>query len=399
MVFISERLNHARTARLPATSPAEFVPMKIVVDQNIRGAGDTFGQHGNLHFMDGREIFRAQVLDADVLIIRTATRVDEQLLRDSRVGFVGTTSIGTDHLDTAWLDQNGICWASAPGCNADSAAQYTLAMIWLANLRTGGQLKRQRAAIIGRGNVGSRVQRLLEALGVEVVANDPPLADGGEPGLVNLEEALQRDIICFHVPLTTDGPYPTFRFIDAAQLALMPKGALLVNTARGDVICGPALLAELQDRRLHAALDVWPGEPRIDHRLLEASTVATPHVAGYSDDGKRKGTWIVYEAFCRWAGLEPVPARPDCGERPKLTIEPGEDGLSKALDAACFVRSHDEAMRRLSGLTEQDRAAGFDRLRRDYPTRRDFQAWSLHCPDPEQAQLFDRLGFSVNAPY
>jgi len=372
--------------------------VKIVVDQNIRGAQATFGAHADLVFMEGRAIGRDALLDTDVLIIRTTTKVGADLLRGTAVRFVGSTSIGTDHLDIDWLERTGIAWANAPGCNADSAAQYTLAMIWLACERLGRSLAGATAAVIGRGNVGSRVQKLLAALGARAVANDPPLADAGEPGLVALDEALAQDFVCLHVPLTDNGPYPTRRMVDREALGRMRDGALLVNTARGDVVDGGALLAELRGGRLHAALDVWPGEPRVDAGLLRATAVATPHVAGYSDDGKRQGTWIVYQAFCDWAGLaaQPYPAPP--GDPPSLRIETGRDALTQAFDAACFVRRHDSAMRRLADLSPERRAAQFDRMRRDYPPRRDFQAWKILGADLESGRLCHNLGFTVVAP-
>jgi erythronate-4-phosphate dehydrogenase len=370
--------------------------MRIIVDQNIRAAGGTFGRNAELIVLDGRKIRANHLVDADALIIRTTTRVDKQLLQDSPVGFVGTTSAGTDHLDIDWLEQQGITWASAPGCNADSAAQYTLAMMWLACERQGLRLANQRVGIIGRGNVGSRLQRLLAGLGVESVANDPPLADRGEPGLVSLDEALTQDIVSLHVPLNHGGIHPTYRFIAAEQLARMPDRALLVNTARGGVVDGNALMAELGNGRLYAALDVWPGEPFFDSELLESTTVATPHVAGYSDDGKRNGTHIVYRAFCAWAGAQlPEPDKPSISPL-KLDITSAGGAVSKALNAACFVRCHDGEMRALSSLAPAQRAIEFDRLRREYPPRRDFHAWNIHCPDSEPARVLSRLGFLVN---
>lgn len=369
--------------------------MRIVVDQNIRAAEATFGAHAELVFKDGRVICRDDLLDADALIIRTATRVGASLLRDTPVRFVGSTSIGTDHLDTDWLDAAGIAWANAPGCNADSAAQYTLAMIWLACARLGRQLAGATAGIIGRGNVGSRVLTLLQALGLEVAANDPPLSDAGVKGLVDLDTALAQDIVCLHVPLTMDGPYPTRRMITADTLRRMRNGSLLVNTARGDVIDGEALLAELRAGRLHAALDVWPGEPRIDAALLSASCVATPHVAGYSDDGKRLGTLMVYDAFCDWAGLERVRAAAAPTAAQRLDVPEGEDALGRALEAACFVQLHDAGLRALADVTVEQRAVGFDRLRRDYPLRRDFKGWRISTTDSEAARSLRELGFQV----
>jgi erythronate-4-phosphate dehydrogenase len=374
--------------------------LKIIVDQNIRGAGETFGHHGELQFMEGRLISASDVKDADVLIIRTATRVDGSLLEGSSVGFVGTTSIGTDHLDTDWLDRKGITWSNAPGCNADSAAQYTLAMIWLACQRLGKPLYEQRVGIVGRGNVGSRLERLLHALGVETLANDPPLADRGESGLVSLDEVLNCGIVSLHVPLETEGPYPTVRMIGARQLSRMPDDALLVNAARGDVIDGEALLQELTTGRLHAALDVWPGEPLFSADLLQQVVVATPHVGGYSLDGKRNGTDMVYLAFCEWAGIEPrnLPAgnAPAGGDPEReLRLTPGDDPMTCALEATCFVPRHDEAMGRLVSLSVEQRAAEFDRLRKEYPSRRDFHAWTVRGADPATAALLARLGFSI----
>ena len=369
--------------------------MKIVIDRNIRGAAETFGRHGELHVMDGRAIRRADLVDADLLIVRTATRVDRELLHGTPVRFVGTTSIGTDHLDIPFLDDAGIAWANAPGCNADSAAEYTLAMIWLACQRLGRSLAGLRAGIVGRGNVGSRTLRLLRVLGLDVVANDPPLADEGVAGLVTLDEALDCDIVCLHVPLTRDGPYPTWRMIDADTIARMRPGALLVNAGRGDVVDGAALLNAVQNTRVHAALDVWPNEPMLDPDLLRRTVVATPHVAGYSYDGKRNGTTMVYAAFCAWAGVAPAASDAGGDDRQALTLEPGADALTQALQAACFVPQHDAALRGLADRPVAEIAQGFDRLRKDYPFRRDFRGWRISGARPADTDRLAALGFVV----
>jgi erythronate-4-phosphate dehydrogenase len=370
--------------------------LKIVIDQNIRAAAETFDHHGEVVRLDGRKISKSDLMDVDALIVRSVTQVDAALLEGTPVGFVGTATIGTDHLDIPWLENNGISWTSAPGCNAVPASQYTLAIVWLACQRLGRPLSDQTIGIIGRGNVGSKVLGLFESLGLRVVANDPPLADQGEPGLVSQEEALACDIVCLHTPLTRDGPYPTLRMISAEQIARLPVGALLVNAGRGDVIDGAALMQALRDGRIHSALDVWPDEPRMDAELLEAVSVATPHVAGYSDDGKRNGTLMVYDAFCAWADEPRSSDAGNAGSGPELSLEDGDDAVSRALEAACFVDHHDEAMRRLAALEIDQRAAAFDRLRRDYPPRRDFQAWNVHCPDPESARKLHAMGFNVS---
>ena len=369
--------------------------MKIVIDRNIRGAETTFGRHGELRVMDGRAIRQEHLADADLLIVRTATRVDRDLLDGTPVRFVGTTSIGTDHLDIAYLDAAGIAWANAPGCNADSAAEYTLAMIWLACQRLGRKLAGSRAGIVGRGNVGSRTLRLLRMLGVDVVANDPPLADAGVTGLVSLDAALNCDIVCLHVPLTRDGPYPTWRMIDASALERLRDDALLVNAARGDVIDGPALRYALESGRIHAALDVWPGEPLLDPQLLRQTVVATPHVAGYSDDGKRNGTRMVYAAFCTWSGEPEVNADPNGDRSLSLDLDPERDALTQALEAACFVPRHDAALRGLADRPAAEIASGFDRLRKEYPFRRDFRGWRIGGARPADAERLAALGFVI----
>jgi len=369
--------------------------VNIVIDRNIRGAETTFGRHGSLRVMDGRAIRRADLADADLLIVRTATRVDRDLLHGTPVRFVGTTSIGTDHFDIPYLDAAGIAWANAPGCNADSAAEYTLAMIWLACQRLGRSLAGSRAGIVGRGNVGSRTLRLLHTLGVDVVANDPPLADAGVTGLVSLNEALECDIVCLHVPLTRDGPYPTWRMIDPRALARLRDGALLVNAARGDVVDGPALRSALERGRMHAALDVWPGEPQLDPQLLRRTVVATPHVAGYSDDGKRNGTRMVYEAFCAWSGEAPVAAEPNADRSLSLHLDPERDALTQALEAACFVPRHDAALGELADRPTAEIARGFDRLRKEYPFRRDFRGWRIRGARDADAERLAALGFIV----
>jgi erythronate-4-phosphate dehydrogenase len=372
--------------------------MKIVIDQNIRGVENTFARLGELVAMDGRDIRRQHLMDADLLIIRTATRADASLLEGTPVRFVGTTAIGTDHLDIPWLGNQGITWCNAPGCNADSAAQYTLATMWLACQRLGRRLEDQRVGIIGRGNVGSRVQKLLDALGVDTVANDPPLADAGIGGLVSQSEALSCDIVSLHVPLTRDGPCPTFRMIGDRQLARMPAGALLVNAARGNVVHGAALLEALRAGTVHAALDCWPDEPLLDPKLLERTVVATPHVAGYSDDGKRNGTWMVYEAWCHSAGIHPAVRGEEGQGRLSLAIQNPADVLTEALEAACFVPGHDCLMRELAALPAGELPAQFDRLRKEYPFRRDFHGWDVDCVDSAAARLLASLGFAVAEP-
>jgi len=363
--------------------------MRIVADENMLLLNETFGRHGKVVRLKGREISRADLEDADVLLVRSVTRVGRALLEGTAVRFVGSATIGTDHLDTAWLEERGIAWAHAPGCNADAASQYALAMIWLACERLGKTLRDQHVGIVGRGNVGGRLARLLQALGVNVAACDPPLARAGEPGLVDMERVCDTDIISLHVPLTTSGDYPTRDLFGPVRLRRLKRGTLLVNTSRGGVVDAPALLARLQDGRLHAALDVWPDEPLIDADLLEAVCVATPHVAGYSVEGKQAGTLGIYEAFCRTFSLSGKAAAP---RKPAETAGPVYETLKQALTASCPVARDDAALRAELARHPGRGQVNIDPLRTAYPPRHEFGACRVAAGADGQAAA---LGFQV----
>lgn len=369
--------------------------MQIVIDQNITGVNETFAHHGEVVREDGRTLRREQLAEADALIVRSVTRVNSGLLEHTPVRFVGTTTIGAEHLDTAWLEQNGITWANAPGCNADGAAQYTLAMMLLASRRIGLELIDARVGIVGHGNVGSRLCRLLMALGVaQPLLNDPPLALAGIQGLCELEEIRKCDVISFHVPLSTAGPHATHGMINAGFLRGLRTGALLVNTARGKLIKGDSLPDWLLSGRGFAALDVFPEEPYIGQDLLEACTVATPHVAGYSQDGKMAGTSMIYERFCQWLNVDPV-RHALHGNLGMHTLPQAQLATpTDAILACCPVERDDRNLRAIADMKPTERAARFDALRRDYPARRDFAGWLRPPGMPEGLdQTLRNLGF------
>jgi len=368
--------------------------MIIVADQNIPLLEQTFGRHARLKLLPGRAIGTADLVDARALLTRSVTLAGPALLEGSGVGFVGSATIGIDHLDTAWLESRGIAWAHAPGCNANAAAEYSLAMVLLACERAGRPLAGLRAGIVGRGNVGSRHLRLLQALGAECVACDPPLAEQGETGLVPLERALECDLVCLHVPLTRTGPHPTWRMIDGKALSRMPDGALLLNTARGDVVDGDALLNELRRGRIGAALDVWPGEPEPDTELLERCLVATPHVAGYSVQGRQAGTLMIYDAFRNWRGLEPEAATFEEPAAKPIRLKGGGDPVTAAVLKASGVMADDRAMRKIVP-SSADRSALFDRLRREYPPRNEFRYWSVSGVAPAERNLLRAIGLAT----
>jgi len=365
---------------------------KIVADQNMPALEHTFARHGELFRLDGRRIKHSHVIDADVLLVRSVTPVNAALLQDTAVRFIGSATIGIDHLDTQWLEDNHIAWAHAPGCNADAAAQYTLAMMALACERLQQDFKQQTVGIIGRGNVGSRLERLLQALDIPVVACDPPLQEQGEHGLVSMSEACANSMISLHVPLTRSGAYPTENLFDVEQLKSLQAGTLLLNTCRGGVVEKAALLQQLTSGRIRAALDVWPDEPYIDHELLDAVTVASPHIAGYSREGKFAGTEMIYEAYCRKFGFGEDGQARSLNKETTLELSPqmpAGEVLQQLLQSSCPVARDDAALR---ALPEGGGRVQFDSLRSAYPQRYEFKSHRLIGLTGELRQQFIELG-------
>jgi erythronate-4-phosphate dehydrogenase len=370
--------------------------MIVVADENMPLLDETFGRHARIERCSGRDIQRTRLEAADALLVRSVTRVDEHLLHGTSVRFVGSATIGRDHLDTRWMETNGITWCHAPGCNARAAAEFSVAMILLAFRRLGRPLAGATAGIIGRGNVGGRVLDLLQRLGVDCVACDPPLADEGARDLVSLHDALQRELVCLHVPLTRSGPYPTHHLLDETALAHMGNGALLLNAGRGDVIDGRALARELGHGRLVCCLDVWPGEPAIDPDLLAACTVATPHVAGYSVQGKDRGTLAVYRAFCAHFGLQPVMDSLPAHQSPSFDVIDARDPVSTAIIHTTGVERDDRQLRAAIAASPGDTGPVFDHLRRVYPDREEFRYWTILCKAADEAAL-NAVGFATRS--
>ena len=356
--------------------------MKILVDENIPFGREAFGRLGDVVAMHGRKMDAAAVRDADLLIIRSITKVGRDLLDGSRVRFVGTCTIGTDHVDEAYLRERGIAFASAPGCNANSVAEYVVCALLVLARRGGCRLEGKTIGVVGIGNVGGRVVAKCEALGMKVLQNDPPLARlfPCEKRFLPLEALMESDFISLHVPLTKTGADKTWHMADAAFLERMKLGAVLFNTCRGAVLDSAAIPP--RDFRLPQSLvlDVWEGEPAIDAAILDRAALGTPHIAGYSYDGKVNGTTMVYQAACKAVG-----AAPDWDARPLLPPSPharltldatgrdDEDVLREAALAVYDIEADDRRLRAIAGLPAGERGAYFDRLRKEYPQRREFQ--------------------------
>jgi erythronate-4-phosphate dehydrogenase len=372
--------------------------MKIVADKNIPLLDETFGRHGDVQLLEGRGICSADLVDAEVLLVRSVTRVNQHLLKGTNIRFVGSATIGIDHLDTAWLEANDIVWAHAPGCNANAAAQYALAMMWLACERLNRDFRQQTVGIVGRGNVGRRLEYLLKVLNIPVSSCDPPLRELGEQQLVCMDEACDNSIISLHVPLTSHGKYPTKNLFDARQLEKLRPNTLLVNTSRGGVIEKTSLQAQLKSGRIQAALDVWPDEPFIEPEMLDAVTVATPHVAGYSREGKQAGTEMIYQAFCKAFALDSCSAPGSGIETLTLDFPPAisaEEALKQSIQSSTQVARDDTALRELPAFKPSDKRVHIDSLRANYPERHEFKTHLVRGMPDADASLLRQLGFKT----
>jgi len=378
--------------------------MRIVADENIPFAREAFGTLGDVVTASGRDISSETVKDADLLIVRSVTQVNEALLGGSRVRFVGTCTIGVDHLDMDYLRRRGIAFASAPGCNANSVAEYVTAALLVLAGRNGIELKGKSIAVIGVGNVGSRVVEKVEALGMRVLMNDPPLAERtGDERFLPLDEVLGADFVTVHVPLTKTGRHATYHMVGEEFMGRMREGATFINTSRGAVADTAALLKANDERRITMVLDVWENEPNISLELLERSAIATPHIAGYSFDGKVAATRMIYEAACDFLGVRPtwdptplLPAPPV--ERLELDGKmPDEEIIRGAVLAVYDIEGDDARLRRISSMPESERGAYFDSLRKNYPMRREFRFTTviLKGGREETADCLKRLGFKV----
>ncbi|MGB1237213.1 MAG: 4-phosphoerythronate dehydrogenase [Pseudomonadales bacterium] len=370
--------------------------LKIVVDENIPQAQRMFADLGEVIAVPGRTMSPADISGADVLLVRSVTAVNAQLLGESQLKFVGSATIGTDHVDTQWLASQGIPFASAPGCNADAVVDYDLCCLSQLLQQTGEHLLDKTVAVVGVGNVGSRLVARLEAMGVKVLKNDPLRAER-EEGFISLTQALtQADIVCLHTPLTKEGLAPSYHLIGRAQLDLLKPGAILLNAGRGPVIAGEELKAFLQQRRdVRAVLDVWEHEPSVDLELAALVSIATPHIAGYSLEGKLRGSFMLKQAMAKQLGFTLKQQLEDFLPSPAIK---GVD-----IDVDCDVLSlmslqydpyaDDRRLRATLGLETQPEA--FDRLRKQYPVRREFSALSVRVNQGAARKDLSAAGFNL----
>jgi erythronate-4-phosphate dehydrogenase len=411
-----------------------MVGMKTVCATSMPFVEEAFRTFGDVVVREGRKMTADDVRDADLLAIRSTTKVNRALLEGSRVRFVGTATIGFDHIDTAWCEAQGIRWCSAAGCNANSVSEYVASALLCLGNRYGFTLEGKTIGVIGVGNVGSRVVQKALALGMRVLPNDPPRARletrnaehgtriAGVPEsstlhpppstlpFASLDQVLaEADIITLHVPLAKEGPDRTWYMADRHFFERMKPSTIFINSARGPVVVTDCLIEGIRDGSVgYAVIDTWDGEPAIPLELLERADLGTPHIAGYSYDGKVNGTVRVYREACAFLGREPT-WRPDDLLPPPRVPRVDVDAACRTDEAVVWsvvrkvydVAEDDANLRAL--LTGDVRALSaathFDALRRDYPDRREFPFTTVHVlhSRPALVNKLRGLGFPVIA--
>ena len=395
--------------------------MKILIDENIPYAESFFCDLGEVERFAGRELTPAQLVDVDVLLVRSITKVNAELLTQAnRLKFVGTATIGEDHIDKQLLAQKGIYFTSAPGCNANSVAEFVINVMLVLAETHQLSLSDKVVSIIGVGNIGSRLKAKLDVLNIELRLCDP-FKSGAE--FVSLEKALKEgDIISFHTPLTKEGEHPTFHLLNEHNLALLKDDVCLINASRGEVIDNKALLAHIEQRKtsnrpaIKLALDVWEGEPEPLVELIPHSTLCSAHIAGYSLEGKAKGTEILYRHVCEQFGFEAshqlqhflpeaditeVSLRSSGGNggsagnaeqlaEQSIRLEP--QALLKTLIHLVFDVRRDDALfhRHLANQ-------GFDWIRKNYPVRREWSSLTVKSDNPNLSEKLTQLGFNTES--
>lgn len=373
--------------------------MKIYADENMPYVQQFFADLGTVQLVDGRQLTAEQVADADVLLVRSVTQVNAQLLsQNKQLKFVGTATIGVDHIDLAYLKSREISFSSAPGCNAQSVVEYVLSSLFLLAEQQQKPLQQWTIGVVGVGQIGSRLVKALQALDVKVLQCDP-LRAAIEPDFAHLdftELCQQVNALSFHVPLIKSGAFPTLKLMGQSQLQQLPKHVAIINASRGEVTCNQALLQEAKSGvQRPLVLDVWDNEPHVLQELVPFTRIATAHIAGHSIEGKARGTEMLYQALCKLLKIQPKHGLRDFCPVPVMEkLQISENFRLSDVQNICrmlYDVRRDDALFRFH-LQGQ----GFDWLRKHYPPRREFSSLQIRLASPAQAipEFLHLLGFS-----
>lgn len=353
--------------------------MKIVIDENITYGKEAFENLGEVTLLPGREITNALLVDKDALFVRSVTNVNKELLQNTNIKFVGTATIGTDHIDEDYLSENNIGFCFAPGCNSYAVTEYVFSAITYIANKYKQNVESKSIGIVGYGNIGTKVAAVAEAIGMKVVLNDPPLQrKGHSESFFSLEEALGCDIVTLHVPLNPEGIDKTHHLLNEKNISLVKEGAILINASRGPVINNEDLKRRLiKNKDLFVVLDVWENEPDYDKKLNKLVEIGTAHIAGYSFEGKVNGTTMVYDQFCDYKNLKSLwtPDLPQVNDN-VITIQKEQEKLEALVnifDKTYLIKKDDLKMREAENLSREKKTnhTYFDSLRKNYRFRRE----------------------------
>lgn len=362
----------------------------IVADNKIPYLKGVLEPYAHIDYLSPDRIDANAVRDADILLIRTRTKCNRDLLDQSRCRYIATATIGYDHIDTNYCREKGIEWKNCPGCNAASVGQYILASLLAWSKSHRRPLHECTLGVVGVGHVGTIVVRYARLLGMRVLLNDPPREEAEGTALFTPLETVCReaDIITFHTPLTRGGEHPTFHLADNRFFDALEKSPLLINTARGEIVETEALKKALKQKQVSAAvIDCWENEPHIDKELLDQAFIATPHIAGYSADGKSTATRMIVEAVGRWIDIH-IPTQtitPPAPAQPLIDLTGVSIPLQKAVWDSYNPFDDDLRLRKSPETFEMQRGL--------YPLRREFGAYHIQGAPATDRPILENLGF------
>ncbi|MBO1927692.1 4-phosphoerythronate dehydrogenase [Thiomicrorhabdus sp. 6S2-11] len=369
----------------------QIVQRKLLIDDAVPYAQTIFGHLGKVMTLPGREINAEAVKDIDALIVRSRTQVNAELLADSKVSYVGSTVVGLDHIDQDYLANTQRHFYSAQGCNANSVAEFVIHALILLAEQENFDISTKSLGIIGVGHVGKLLHAKAQALGVTCLLNDPPRAkQEGNQGFVDLEHALQADIISVHTPLTFSGADKTYHLINSEKLALLNPQQILVNAARGGIIDEQALL---QTHLKAKITDCWENEPNINPELIEQSFLVSPHIAGHSFEAKLAGSTMVYHDLCSfWNEPQKNDWQQKLPKIPKaITVQNAENwqkGLFYVLQKTHLIQNDDQAIRH--------NPSNFEGYRRNYPTHHEWHKQQVKVTKNQKLNcILQKLNFQL----
>ena len=371
--------------------------MKIYYEDSMPYAAEFFADLGECQVFSHKTINAEQLADADVLLVRSTTKVNAELLASNRrLKFIGTATAGTNHVDKAYLTERGIPFQSAAGCNAVAVAEYVLSALFVMAEKLAWQLQDKKVGIVGAGHVGSALQQKLSALGIGYELCDPPLQEAGDPrDFVDMDAIMQCDVITLHVPLVTQGKHPTDNLFDSARLSQLTEQQLLINACRGEVVNNAAALALFeQGKKMNIVLDVWQNEPNISLALTAYVALGTAHIAGHTIEGKARGTEMLYQAVCDLYQLPAVKKLSDY-----LPVEQGTLSIKSELNTWQNFKQLVLQVYNIANDSEQFMASiqapdQFGYIRKHYPIRREFSAIKVNTGNFAQSKAIYALGFA-----